>query len=146
MIEIADSSRADRWTRPILGLICILLLVGCDYGRSARYRILAVPRSHSWAKNTFSGDGADRISTLLANNMERRGFSKAETERWEMNGVTVRWERIDPNEVRLIVWAFGAKRFLRESERIESELLRDLRANSELRITPENDSITINAE
>ena len=120
-----------------LAVVCAgLLLIGCDYCRSGRYRLTLQPLSRHETTTRIRSTDEARLVELLQSALRERGFRQLRPEFWTRRGADVTWETNARGELTLYVGAFGAKRELRESEQVELELVRFLLSQPGVSVTP----------
>ena len=118
----------------------LLLLAGCDYGRSGRYRIALTQPTQPVTESAqiIAGSEQEQIVSLLQSFLSEREFRQLRPDYWTREGADVFWQLTASDEVRLSVGAFGAKRELRESERVELGVIRFLLAQPGVRVSPDD--------
>jgi hypothetical protein len=106
--------------RAIAAVACVLVLflAGCDYCRCGRYKITMWPPPQQSATLTVTGSDQQQIVSLLQSALRERKFTELRPDYRTREGADVSWEVTTPGEVRVAVGAFGAKREVRESERV----------------------------
>jgi hypothetical protein len=115
-----------------------LVLSGCDFGRGGIYKIAFTISTTPGTTALLQQTGDEKVKDILRHALASKGFNEypGTPYLWQKRGVWVEVYRDQNGELILKVRAFGSKNDVRVSEQIEQELLRLLKQQPGVELTP----------